>query len=134
MNSKINILSRREFLARNTQLAAVAALSALTGIPSVVQRALAEGSIGQPGPNGRPRKVLFVFLRGANDGLNALIPVSDPAYLASRDTIGIRNNPDSAWNYHSTGSALWTPSGANAAFGINRSLTREDFERRAAGV
>lgn len=112
MNSSINILTRRDFLSRSTRLASLAALSSLTDVPMVMQRALAEGSIGVPGPNGRIKKVLFLFLRGANDGLNSVIPLSDPAYVTSRETIAIARNPDPTWNYSSSGKALWTPSGS----------------------
>lgn len=112
MNSSINILTRRDFLSRSTRLASLAALSSLTDVPMVMQRALAEGSIGVPGPNGRIKKVLFIFLRGANDGLNSVIPLPDPAYVTSRETIAIARNPDPTWNYSSSGKALWTPSGS----------------------
>ncbi len=112
MNSSINILTRRDFLSRSTRLASLAALSSLTDVPMVMQRALAEGSIGVPGPNGRIKKVLFLFLRGANDGLNSVIPLSDPAYVTSRETIAIAPSPDPTWNYSSSGKALWTPSGS----------------------
>lgn len=117
MNSSFNILTRRDFISRATRVASLAALGALTDVPLVMQRALADGSIGLPGPNGRVKKVLFIFLRGANDGLNSVIPLEDPAYLASRDTISIKKSIDPAWNYSTPGKALWTPSGANPTFG-----------------
>lgn len=117
MNTPFQIHSRREFLSRTTRLASIAALGSLTDIPFVMQRALADGSIGLPGPNGRVRKVLFIFLRGANDGLNSLIPLADPAYAANRETIAIAKNPDPTWNYTGSGKALWTPSGATPTFG-----------------
>jgi uncharacterized protein (DUF1501 family) len=50
-------------------------LAALTQVPPFARRALAEGSIGLNG-----KKLLFIFLRGANDGLNSCIPILDPSY------------------------------------------------------
>src|SRR5213596_543453 len=70
-----NILTRRGFLDRSFKLGLGVALSTLTDIPFVVKRALAEGSIGLNG-----KKLLFIFLRGANDSLNSLIPIQDSAY------------------------------------------------------
>lgn len=70
------ILTRRDFFSTATGLAATAALSSLTDVPLFVQKALAEGGLGQPGTNGRVKKLLFIFLRGANDGLNNVIPMA----------------------------------------------------------
>lgn len=89
----MNILSRRSFLSHSSKLGLGAALASLTDIPLVMQRALAEGTIGQPGPNGRVRKLLFLFLRGANDGLNSVIPLADSAYLASRPNLALTPDP-----------------------------------------
>src|SRR2546421_12053325 len=70
-----NILTRRAFFDRSFKIGLGVALSTLTDIPFVVKRALAEGSIGLGG-----KKLLFVFLRGANDALNSVIPIQDSAY------------------------------------------------------
>lgn len=70
-----HICTRRGFLERSTKLGLGVALSTLADIPFVVKQALAEGSIGANG-----KKVLFIFLRGANDALNSVIPVLDSAY------------------------------------------------------
>src|SRR5213594_3722167 len=70
-----HILTRRGFLDRSFKLGLGVALATLTDIPLVVKRALAEGSIGLNG-----KKLLFIFLRGANDSLNSLIPIQDSAY------------------------------------------------------
>jgi uncharacterized protein (DUF1501 family) len=51
------------------------ALATLTDIPFIMKRALAEGTIGLNG-----KKLLFIFLRGANDALNSVIPIQDSAY------------------------------------------------------
>ena len=89
----MNILSRRSFLSHASALGLGTALATLTDVPFVLQRALAEGSIGQPGPNGRVRKLLFIFLRGANDGLNTVAPLGDPAYATSRPNLGLSEDP-----------------------------------------
>ncbi|HXF09913.1 MAG TPA: DUF1501 domain-containing protein, partial [Desulfuromonadaceae bacterium] len=73
------------------------ALSTLVDIPFVMKRALAEGTIGLNG-----KKLLFIFLRGANDGLNSVIPIQDPAYnTTNRPNILIPK--DVATDYSVTG-------------------------------
>src|SRR5213083_781470 len=76
----INILTRRSFLGRSFKVGLGVALSTLVDIPLVVKRALAEGNIGVSGPDGKIKKMLFIFLRGANDALNSVIPIQDTAY------------------------------------------------------
>src|SRR5436190_18000314 len=73
--NNFNILTRRAFLDRSVKLGLGVALSTLADIPLVMKRALAEGTIGLKG-----KKLLFIFLRGANDSLNSVIPIVDPAY------------------------------------------------------
>ena len=84
-----NIITRRSFLDGSFKLGLGVALGTLMDIPFVIKRALAEGTIGVPGLNGKPKKLLFIFLRGANDSLNSVIPIRDPAYAPNRPTIGI---------------------------------------------
>jgi uncharacterized protein (DUF1501 family) len=73
------------------------ALSSLTDIPFVMKRALAEGTIGLNG-----KKLLFIFLRGANDALNSVIPVGDSSYGAGiRPNIFIPTDPGT--NYAALG-------------------------------
>ena len=108
----MNILSRRSFLSHATRLGLGTALASLTDVPLVLQRALAEGSIGRPGPNGRVRKLLFLFLRGANDGLNTLIPAGDPAYYSSRPNLAIADDPLNP--AARTGAAIFPESGNTA--------------------
>src|SRR5438477_12169089 len=96
-----NILTRRAFLDRSFKIGLGVALSALVDIPLVMKRALAEGNIGAPGPDGKVKKVLFVFLRGANDALNSVIPIRDTAYATSRPNLAIR--PDAATDYTVSG-------------------------------
>jgi uncharacterized protein (DUF1501 family) len=87
--SQLNLITRRRFLSRSFTIGAGVALATLTDIPMVLKRALAEGTIGIP-QDGRVKKLLFIFLRGANDGLNSLIPVLDSAYnTTNRPTLRI---------------------------------------------
>lgn len=93
----INVLSRRQFLDRSAKIGMAAALASLTDVPFAMKRALAAGGIGTNG-----KKVLFIWLRGANDALNSVIPILDPQYATSRPTIGIpQDGPDS--NYSAIG-------------------------------
>jgi uncharacterized protein (DUF1501 family) len=71
----INTLTRRDFLARTLRAGGALGLAALTQVPPFARRALAEGSIGLNG-----KKLLFIFLRGANDALNSCIPILDSSY------------------------------------------------------
>jgi uncharacterized protein (DUF1501 family) len=51
------------------------------GVASLFPTAFIDHALaGTPGSN---RKLLFIFLRGGNDGLNAVIPHGDPQYTAS---------------------------------------------------
>src|SRR6267154_2749743 len=91
-----NILNRRAFLSQSFKTSMAVALSTLVDIPFVMKRALAEGSIGLNG-----KKILFIWLRGANDGLNSVIPVEDPTYYSIRQQIAIQK--EASVNYGTTG-------------------------------
>src|SRR5262249_4093108 len=93
----LNILSRRSFLGTTSKAGITAALASLVDIPFVMKRALASGNIGLNG-----KKVLFIWLRGANDALNSVVPILDPAYLASRPTIRVPQD-GAASNYRALG-------------------------------
>ncbi len=111
MNSP-SILTRRSFLARTSAVGLGTALATITDIPFVLKRALAEGTIGVPGSSGRVKKLLFIFLRGANDGLNAVIPYGDPAYNTThRPSLYLPPDPAAAWS--SKGLAYFPSSGPN---------------------
>jgi len=84
----LNIISRRSFLDRSVKTGFAVALSTLVDIPFVMKRALAEGSIGLNG-----KKLLFIWMRGANDSLNSVIPIQDSAYAPNRPTIGVPADP-----------------------------------------
>src|SRR5437867_2737937 len=106
-NCNLNVITRRSFLDRSLKTGAAVALGTLMDIPLFVKRALAEGNIGISG-----KKLLFIWLRGANDGLNSLIPILDPAYATSRPNLGIPADP--ATNYSSSGAADVPTAGAGS--------------------
>ena len=90
-----NIITRRTFLDRSFKIGLGVALATLTDIPFVMKRALAEGNIGLNG-----KKVLFIFLRGANDALNSVIPIVDPAYNSTnRPSILIPKDTTANYDY-----------------------------------
>jgi uncharacterized protein (DUF1501 family) len=101
-------LSRRAFLDRSVKLGALTALATLTDVPFVMRRALADGQIGRNG-----HKLLFIFLRGANDALNSVIPVGDDAYGPGiRPDITIPRDP--GLDYAATGPADFPAAGPTA--------------------
>jgi uncharacterized protein (DUF1501 family) len=107
--ANINKLSRRDFLTHALRGGAALGLTALTQVPPFAQRAMAEGSIGLNG-----KKLLFIFLRGANDALNSAIPVLDPAYNTTiRPTVYVPS--DAGIDYSTTGPADF-PTGLASTF------------------
>jgi uncharacterized protein (DUF1501 family) len=107
--SHLNIITRRAFLDRSFKTSMAVALSTLVDIPFVMKRALAEGSIGLNG-----KKVLFIWLRGANDSLNSIIPIRDPAYATSRPTLAIPTDPNTV--YSATGACDFPEAGAGSIY------------------
>ena len=102
-----NVVTRRGFFDRSLKIGLGVALSTLVDIPFVVKRALAEGNIGLNG-----KKLLFIFLRGANDSLNSVIPINDSAYnTTNRPTLMIPR--DAATDYSASGPCDF-PTGATA--------------------
>src|SRR2546423_15636136 len=100
-NCHLNVLTRRSFLDRSFKTSMAVALGTLMDIPLVIKQALAEGSIGLNG-----KKVLFIWLRGANDSLNSLIPIGDTAYgQGIRPSLAISADPGT--NYAATGTAAF---------------------------
>ena len=75
-----NIITRRSFLSNSGRAAVGLGLASLMNIPPFLKRALAEGSIGI-----NNKKLIFIFLRGGNDGVNNVIPVLDPSYRGTAD-------------------------------------------------
>src|ERR1043165_7509262 len=105
--SHLNILSRRAFLSQSFKTSMAVALSTLVDIPFVMKRALAEGNIGLNG-----KKLLFIWLRGANDGLNSVIPIQDDGYynygtvanpIVTRPTINLLKDPSASAGYGTQG-------------------------------
>jgi uncharacterized protein (DUF1501 family) len=106
-----NIITRRAFMKAGLKATAVAGLASLTHIPPFLRQALAEGQIGISG-----KKVLFIFLRGGNDGVNNIIPIQDPAYAANRAVLGMPKDPAATYT-EATG--LADVPAANYPFAIN---------------
>src|ERR1051325_3776616 len=104
-----NVYSRRSFLDRSFKTSLAVALSTLTDIPFVMKRALAEGNIGVPGPDGKIKKVLFIWMRFGNDGLNSIIPVEDSTYASIRPTIGVSKDPAAVSTYYSDPGSCFDP-------------------------
>jgi uncharacterized protein (DUF1501 family) len=91
----INTITRRDFLGRTLRGGAALGLLALIQVPPFARRALAENNLGRNG-----KKLLFIFLRGANDALNSCIPVKDDGFTQTiRPTIWI---PQEASSYYDT--------------------------------
>ncbi len=75
-------LSRRSFLGHVGALGAAGVVTSIVGSESSLQLAFAE-----PGYSGDT--LVLLSLRGGFDGLSAVVPIGDPAYAATRPTIGI---------------------------------------------
>jgi uncharacterized protein (DUF1501 family) len=96
-----HISTRRNFLKAALKFGGAAALSTLVDIPWVMKKALAAEGLGQNG-----KKLLFIFLRGANDGLNSCVPIMDEAYNSvNRPSLLIPKDP--AVDYTKSGAALF---------------------------
>src|SRR5262245_65981539 len=106
-NCNLNVITRRDFLSRSAKTGLAVALSTLVDIPFVMKRALAEGNIGLNG-----KKVLFIWLRFGNDGLNNIVPVQDPEYAAIRSTIEIPKDTDPLMDYATSGPCYFPTSSA----------------------
>ena len=113
-----NIITRRSFLSNAGRAAFGLGLASLTTLPPFLRRALAEGAVGVNG-----KKLLFIFLRGGNDGVNNILPIMDPSYLGTRPGIGIPKHPTGDSFYLNTsgpGSVLGVDVGApGAALSLN---------------
>src|SRR5688572_66488 len=106
----INIINRRDFLSTVGKAGMAAALASVCNVPGFLKRAMAEGTIGSG------KKVLFIWLRGANDALNSVIPVLDPSYATSRPNVRIPT--DAGTNYSTSGIACDFPlAGAASTYG-----------------
>ncbi|HEY6229422.1 MAG TPA: DUF1501 domain-containing protein [Verrucomicrobiae bacterium] len=80
-----HIQTRRDFISTALKFGTFSALASLTDIPFVMKKALAaDSTLGRNG-----KKLMFIFLRGANDSLNSVIPIEDAGYAPSRPTLAI---------------------------------------------
>jgi uncharacterized protein (DUF1501 family) len=88
-------MQRREFLTATGGIVSAMGFAGLSGSPfaQIVNAAIASPTAGVSA-NANPYKRLLVLveLKGANDGLNTLVPFADPAYAALRPTIGIKRD------------------------------------------
>jgi uncharacterized protein (DUF1501 family) len=92
-----HIQTRRDFLSTAVKMGTLGALATLADIPLVMKKALAaDSSLGRNG-----KKLLFIFLRGANDSLNSVIPINDDGYAPNRPTLAIQK--DAGIDYTATG-------------------------------
>ena len=105
-----NVTNRREFLSLAGKAGMAAALASVCNVPGFLKRAMAEGTIGSG------KKVLFIWLRGANDSLNSVVPIQDSAYATSRPNIQIPK--DAGTNYATAGACDSPQAGAASTYGF----------------
>ncbi len=106
-----HLITRRSFLSTSARTAACLGLASLSDIPPFLKRALAEGNIGING-----KKLLFIFLRGGNDGVNNIIPIMDPSYRGTRDAAGTYLNRNLLGiPKHPSGDSYYTNTGGPGA-------------------
>ncbi|MEM7396005.1 MAG: twin-arginine translocation signal domain-containing protein, partial [Verrucomicrobiota bacterium] len=79
------ILNRRNFIRRATLGAAGVLAGSMMNVPRPLRQAWADGA----GFTYNGKKLMFIFLRGGNDGLNTIVPGGDPAYYSNRPGINI---------------------------------------------
>ena len=86
------VITRRSFLSGLSRTSLGLGLAALTQAPPFLRQALARGSIGING-----KKLIFLFLRGGNDGVHNVVPVLDPSYRgtanANRNRLALPTDP-----------------------------------------
>lgn len=113
----INSITRREFLQRSLRTGAGLGIAALCRVPPFACRALAEGTVGLNG-----KKLLFIFLRGANDALNSCIPVKDDAFTSAiRPNIWIPQDSTPGF-YDATTGGCEFPTGQATTFAHSNAL------------
>lgn len=86
----MNILTRRSFLKRSASAVGMA-MGSLLSVPGFLRSAIAD----EHGISWNGNKIMFLFLRGGNDGLNTIIPTGDGAYNnVTRPTLYIPSPTD----------------------------------------
>jgi uncharacterized protein (DUF1501 family) len=119
--SSPNVFTRRSFLTQSFKTSLGIALASLADVPFVVKRALADGNIGLNG-----KKLLFIFLRGANDGINTLIPAGDTAYgTGIRPSLAVPL--DTAAGFYTTPGACFDPTAFADAYGTPRAASAATY-------
>ncbi len=76
--------TRREFLRLGTKGVGLLAFSRFA------PHFLVQSALAAPAPEKDRRILVLVQLAGGNDGLNTVVPYSDPAYLALRPTLALK--------------------------------------------
>ncbi|MFB6457473.1 DUF1501 domain-containing protein [Chitinophaga sp. Hz27] len=91
-------MRRRDFLKHGSLAAGVAMM------PTVLKAA------GKSAVSNGNKNLIFVHLKGGNDGLNTVIPYADPMYRAMRPTIAVSKEEmiyvDDKWGFHPSLSSL----------------------------
>jgi uncharacterized protein (DUF1501 family) len=79
------MMKRRNFL---STMGAIGAVSTLPSIGLLPQLAWAQANVA----NRYKRLLILIELKGANDGLNTLVPYADPAYLSLRPNVHVKRD------------------------------------------